>query len=405
MFCKGQSILFAQDLNEVTDKLPVMLPRSSDSIGMAVISERRENQKSEKIYEISRVRVYKALNRLIKCNPLYSDVKIDENVDLSQEHVIRVVDDEDEVQKTVEFHFIDISKTGRILRGDFHQGTFDESLEICIKTERKGVSSCANAITNFARSTIMDPSEWSRNILNENLISGNLLHLTVEARKKSMKKDEYKDEKEPLKFEDFKIIQNDFKLDFSDDVALQFSLIFDETKFLFGNLRKNPKKNTKEMEFKNALIENFKTHSFGLIEASSQYVGVMRMKEKYYFSDSYACGPKGMRAGKSGAACIIQCDTIDELFRVTKRCLKGSFKIYSIDIFSKIVEKKEDEILEPYVKIQSQISNQKKCENEVKKIAKQQRRSVKDYDIHDECEYTIIDRNTRILIGSYHQGI
>ena len=44
----------------------------------------------------------------------------------------------------------------------------------------------------------------------------------------------------------------------------------------------------------------------------------MNYDNKYSFSDSHSCGPKGAKAKDKGRACIIECDNLDEFVRTCK---------------------------------------------------------------------------------------
>lgn len=81
---KGQAILFAQDIFEVTENLPVTLPRNPKDSDLIIVTEQYNNSDSIKEFAINHDRVYRALQRLIQNNPLYSDVKVDENIDLDE---------------------------------------------------------------------------------------------------------------------------------------------------------------------------------------------------------------------------------------------------------------------------------------------------------------------------------
>ncbi|TLM45194.1 hypothetical protein FEC35_19145 [Acinetobacter baumannii] len=73
---RGQAVLFAQDIFEVSERLPNMLPRSSSQVGIVVVTERLENLNITREFTISREKFYSALRWLTRNNPLYRDVRI-----------------------------------------------------------------------------------------------------------------------------------------------------------------------------------------------------------------------------------------------------------------------------------------------------------------------------------------
>ena len=88
---KGQAVLFAQDIFEVTEKLPTSLPRSPDSAGLIVITESLENLNITREFIISRDNVSNALERLKANNPLYRYVQnITNSTQLDNASFVRV---------------------------------------------------------------------------------------------------------------------------------------------------------------------------------------------------------------------------------------------------------------------------------------------------------------------------
>ncbi|GFY78120.1 uncharacterized protein TNIN_62061 [Trichonephila inaurata madagascariensis] len=57
----------------------------------------------------------------------------------------------------------------------------------------------------------------------------------------------------------------------------------------------------------------------GVLTADGYSYEVIRNADKYYFADSHPCGAAGGKArGPNGKACVIECDTFDELLRGSK---------------------------------------------------------------------------------------
>ncbi len=125
---KGQAVLFAKDIFEVTQQLPKMLPRSSTDTSLVVVTENLENINVAKQFTISRDAIYKALNWLIHNNPLYQDVVIDQNINLNSDNILRnataIPEDEgigEDSSENNSCQYNPIGDNSRILRASWHQ--------------------------------------------------------------------------------------------------------------------------------------------------------------------------------------------------------------------------------------------------------------------------------------------
>lgn len=126
---KGQAILFAQDIFEITEKLPSLLPRSTESAGIVVITEHLENLSVTRQFSVSREKLIAALTWLIANNPLYKDVIINTQVRLNNNDLIRTLQvhteeraNEEDVNNNNMPLYIPISESSRIIRASWHQG-------------------------------------------------------------------------------------------------------------------------------------------------------------------------------------------------------------------------------------------------------------------------------------------
>lgn len=73
-------------------------------------------------------------------------------------------------------------------------------------------------------------------------------------------------------------------------------------------------------------------HNAGILITDGQSFGVMRHDDKYYFSNSHSCGPKGSRANdNNGKACVIECDNFDEFVRICKRTTGSKNVQFTLD--------------------------------------------------------------------------
>lgn len=158
---KGQATLFALDVFEVSEKLPHMLPRSSAESGIIIVTETLDNLNITKKYEISRERVYNALNWLICNNPLYKDVRVNQFARLETHDVIRVIpanteitevlcDKQDRNEPTVNIGFKQINPLSRILRASWNQGDPE-----VFQSGNAGRQCFAMVVSNCIRATIL----------------------------------------------------------------------------------------------------------------------------------------------------------------------------------------------------------------------------------------------------------
>jgi hypothetical protein len=92
---KGHATLFAKDIFEVTEKVDV-LPRTTHDSNIVIVTEEYENLNITREYKVDRTRLFTALRWLIQNNPLYKDVKIDDEVVLDENHLVRIAQEEDQ---------------------------------------------------------------------------------------------------------------------------------------------------------------------------------------------------------------------------------------------------------------------------------------------------------------------
>lgn len=151
------------------------LPRSTDSIGMVVITEHLENLNISREYNISRPRVYEALRWLINNNPLYHDVILNNDAHILQEDLIRVTQaiNDENVQNNNQTllepatesavgqatnangAYSVISNSLRVLRASWHQGNNQ-----VFNTNHAGSQCCAMVLANITR-VMLPPHTWT----------------------------------------------------------------------------------------------------------------------------------------------------------------------------------------------------------------------------------------------------
>ncbi|GBM16803.1 hypothetical protein AVEN_9390-1 [Araneus ventricosus] len=205
--------------------MPTMLPRSSAEAGIVVFTERLENLNITREYCIRSEIVFKALQWLIKNNPLFRDVIVDNDDCMDEQDFIRV----DETAQLINHQNYDDSNAGssympitemsRIIRASWHQGNKE-----VLTTGYAGVQCCAMVVANIIQSAIFPSQIWTANTLNLNMIEGDKLYETVRASSGSIPESGY------LLISDFNGICNINIFDRA------FSLEYSEATNLFGNV-------------------------------------------------------------------------------------------------------------------------------------------------------------------------
>ena len=138
-WCKGQVVLFAQDVVEIAEQLPLPLC----SAGLVVVVETRENLQQHRQFNINIERVKNALQWLLLHNSLYQDVipNFGNILDYDISQIIQVTEIHEDcgnlkmqtdkahemlvqqVEDNQPSRFVNINNDVSILRGSFHQGS------------------------------------------------------------------------------------------------------------------------------------------------------------------------------------------------------------------------------------------------------------------------------------------
>ncbi|GIY57521.1 ATP-dependent DNA helicase [Caerostris darwini] len=326
---QGQAVLFAQDVFEVTENLPNMLPRTTNNAGIVVITERLENINVTRQFSVCRQKVYNALYWLVANNPLYKDVTIDQNVAINEEDIIRV--EKASVEIAVETNeeptgdasaYVEISDSSRIIRASWNQGN-----DLILTSGFAGVQCCAMTLANILRASILSPQYWSSNILNLNMLTGDQIysnirfHMARNLAAYSIEYDQY------LLVRNFKVIKDDLVT-----FGKTFRITFDEEPSIYGSLNDKLNEANLGSTLRQGLEDLFMVHNAGILITDGQSFGVMHYDNKYYFSNSHSCGRKGSRANDNhGKACVIECDTFDEFVRIRKRTTGSKNVQFTLD--------------------------------------------------------------------------
>lgn len=127
---KGQVILFAQDVFEVTEQIPKQLPRQLNETGIIAIAESLEDIYLIREFHIKKNKIDQALHWLIRNNPLYRDVDnitSSQNYDAGVQDIVRLVEEPhfQDVANPAALHHSDwreLNATIKILNADWNQG-------------------------------------------------------------------------------------------------------------------------------------------------------------------------------------------------------------------------------------------------------------------------------------------
>lgn len=335
---RGQATLFALDIFEVSEKLPEMLPRSSTDVGIVVVTETLMNLNVSRDYEISPVRVYKALDWLIENNPLYEDVRINRGAQLNTHDVIRIIPAPSDQNESTDqptdtpprIAYSRINDSARIVRASWNQNN-----EEIFQSGNAGRQCFAIVVANLIRATILPPGQWDTNVLNVNMIEGERLYEQIDWETRKQPGAFPIDNRGHLEIRNLDVIKHDIKI-----FDNAFRIEYDDVNGAYnGSLCDKENNGIDFLNLRDAMNLLFVEHNVGiLINAGSAY-GLMYYHNKWYFTDSHSCGPKGKSGAKNGKACIIECDTIVQFLRIIRRTTHSTvgtqFSINAINVFLK----------------------------------------------------------------------
>ena len=318
---KGQAILFAQDVLEVAEKLPKMLPRSPEASGIVIILEELENLNIVRELQVNKERISRALDWLILNNPLYKDCKnITKQSDIQSVDFVREVNRD--IILPVNQVFKAINDSSRIVRGSWHQGDYIFNQH---NLNRQCAAMCVSSIIKCQFTT---PSSWTRLDVDDVLLAGDALYDTI--RNKSTEHGIVITADGYLLVSNFNVTKNDIGI-FNAQVAINY----DDDPAIFGNV--DVQYNNYLPNLQNGLLRLFETHSYGILISASKSFGVMHLQNKFYFFDPHSCGAKGQASAQNGKSCIIECDNIEEFLRISKRNICGKNQPYTLDYIEVLI--------------------------------------------------------------------
>ncbi|CAG5052131.1 unnamed protein product [Parnassius apollo] len=268
-------------------------------------------------------------------NPLYKDVRIDDNAQISDQELVRLSVpelSEDEASERNENEirnaFIPINNVARIIRASWHQGDYN------VFTSRyAGVQCSAMSLANIVRAAILSPNQWDVNILNANMLAGDSLYYWIRTQLDPTELDEtgY------LEIRNFHIVRQSLQM-----YECRFSIEYDEDTLLFGSLQDSRQIN---------LLAYF------------------TVKTNTILLTPILVAQKGKPTPENGKACVIECENLQELCRICKRCLGSrniAYTLTRVDLHLREniitrqgvqVQQQEDAITHQDVQVQQPLSN------------------------------------------------
>lgn len=267
---KGQAILFAQDLFEVSEKLPQMLSRSPEDAGIVVVTEHLENLNITRQFSISRPNVYAALQWLIQNNPLYRDVTTNRNVELNEQVLVRITQQssgDTEVQEVNGFieqqppkPRIVINERARVINASWNQA----SMEI-FKSAFAGVQCSAMALANIVKASIVSSSQWNTTTVDGILIMGDEIYEKVRLLTITQENAHPIPGSGYLMVRNFDVVKQDFAM-----YGKRFSIEYDQDPCLFGSLRDAANQDAIELSLSNSITRLLENHNAAILISSEK---------------------------------------------------------------------------------------------------------------------------------------
>lgn len=292
---KGQAVLFAQQVEEIQEQLPI----SAANAGLSIVTENLENVTSIRRYSVDIEKIKKALEWLAQNNHLYRNVQI--NVGITTEQLqssvlktIVTLENASLVRSEPQNHFKPLDNGNQILRGSFHQGS--ESFE----EKSRGRQCTANAATAIAYLSSKPFREWKSSDLDRVLLSGNTYFnqcmSELEIRPQFLNTEEL--------LRTITVANIDFHLDIQPDVVIGVINSSAPSEVLEGYFS----------TLSSGIQHFFSIHDKGIVTCETNIaVAVTKGNDYYYLFDSHSRGPKGFVAPCRGTSMLMNFPDQDSL--------------------------------------------------------------------------------------------
>ncbi|XP_022817720.1 uncharacterized protein LOC111350390 isoform X1 [Spodoptera litura] len=325
-WCKGQAVLFAKDVVELAEQLPL----HPNQAGLILIIESLENIQRSKEFVVDIDKLKIALSWLMSNNVLYRDVRphFSNAIDISESIQVtgELPDHEEEPVAAMRptrniDNFKHLNDDISILRGSYHQG------DARFSSESQGRQCTAIATVSCVAFHLIDPNSLCQSDIDYILIIGDKYYCDCIATRPNIddSNSEYLAATELLPYITFN--RQQVNITGYEQPIYNGHLVNDDSENSFPNL-------------KNALNRFFNEHSYGLITSNLTTVAVHCKRElesvTYFLFDSHARGAKGFKAPLHGTACCMRFKNIDSLYNVLRRNLtvKNSSNPYTLNVYS-----------------------------------------------------------------------
>ncbi|CAG5047523.1 unnamed protein product [Parnassius apollo] len=305
-WCKGQVILFAKDVVEIAEQLPL----TPNQAGLVLVVESLENLSCSKEFVVDMQRLNRAFTWLISNNHLYSDVQVHFETTLNIPHILQIAEnsipEQDGVaSETLSQHYITLNDNKAILRGSFNQGDLRFNLS-------RGKQCTGIAAVACAAFSVLDPNKWAKSDIDYIVIIGDKYYNDCIAARDNPAPGEVNPEYLAVSDLSPRLIYNRQNLVITvlEETNHNGHIDNDNTSDGFPNL-------------KNALLSFFREHSNGILTANAISIAVhcrtLGDNQTYFLFDSHARGPKGASAPINGTACCMRFSELDDLHAIIRQ--------------------------------------------------------------------------------------
>ncbi|CAG9134826.1 unnamed protein product [Plutella xylostella] len=327
-WCKGQVVLFAKDVIELAEQLPLQ-PQQA---GLVIVTESLENLQRSREFQVDVAKLNQALQWLLVNNALYRDVRpsFSNIVDLAAITQLTEAPVNIQPEPILEPRqsYINIDDNVAILQGSFHQGHERFS------PDSRGKQCTAIAAVACTAFNLMDPNTWCKTDIDYIVILGDKYYRECVAARVSP--DDSEVNREYLAVTELlpRLIfdRRSANVSFNYEATFNGHLENDNSSEGFPNL-------------KNALLQFFEgnVNTDGLLTSNAVTVAVHCRNESgvvsYWLFDSHARGAKGCKAPSRGTACCMRFNSTEHLYCILRRNLfipnkKSSTNNITLNVYS-----------------------------------------------------------------------
>lgn len=310
---RGQAVLFAQDVEEISEQLPLPVTKT----GMIIVCEQLENIEQCRQFQVNIQNLSSALSWLVQNNPLYRNININFNTTFDISEICQIIVTQQnnnynsenvnnsvtlQMQRSNNVDLIEISGNRAIIRGSIHQGhdIFSDST--------RGKQCTANAAVAIAMCLLHHPLTWTKNLIDTILLIGDALYIKSMSRRSEPHFAEINREFLSVDelYTDIEIFRNIITLSTHENICGH----------LYNSIEGFP-------NLKNALHIFFQDHTYGILTANGISVAIFKYNNTFWIFDSHSRGPNG-RPAQNGTACLIKFLEIKSMYNMLKSIIPKS---------------------------------------------------------------------------------